>query len=144
MKKEEVIDRVYDALGPRRITAIGVGMAGAGHATKRQEVNDEKVANNERALYGVIWVDEEQYELSKKNDFVWFVDIMPEHEGKLEERPPEIQKLPAQISIYTHDPRLLFDELMGSLFSMWSYDNKFKTAQKWYHPGTYVKPKKSN
>jgi hypothetical protein len=136
MNIQEVMTRVNAALGPRKIECIGIGTAGSGHATKRVE------ANTERTIFGVIWVSEEQEELAKKHDFVWFIDIMVVHEGRLEDRPPEIQALPAQISIYTHDPRLIFDELLGALSSDWSYDKRFKTQQKWFHPGTYEKPKK--
>ena len=141
MKKEDVLDRFMDALGPRMVDCVGIGTAGSGHAVKRQEVNDEKAAKGEKSLYGVIWADEEQMELAKKNNFVWFIDFMIVHEGKLEDRPPEIQKLPAQISIYSHDPRLLFHELVGMIFSHLDYEKRFKTEQKWFNPGTYAKGK---
>lgn len=139
MSKEDLLDRIMAALGPRKVEAVGIGIAGVGHATKRDEICAERVANNETPLYGVIWVSEEQFELSKKNNFVWYIDMMPVHEGKLVDRPPEIQKLPAQICVYSHDPHLLFDEELGKLFSHLSYEERFKTAQKWHHPGTYEK-----
>lgn len=135
MNIQDVMTRVNAALGPRKIDCMGIGTGGSAHAIGREE------ANTKMTLYGVIWVSEEQEELAKKNNFVWFIDIKVVHEGRLEDRPPEIQALPAQISIYAHDPRLIFDELLGALSSDWSYNKRFKTQQKWFHPGTYVKGK---
>jgi hypothetical protein len=137
MNKDDLIDRINAALGPRKVSCMGIGMAGAKHATNRSDVNEDRKSKGEKDLYGVIWVSEEEFALSKQHDFVWFVDIAPEHVGKLEERPPEIQKLPAHISVYAYDPASLFEKVMGTLFTQWSKEKRFKTEQKWFHPGVW-------
>lgn len=139
MNQQEVIARIQAALGPRMINCMGIGTAGSGHAVKRDDANLELIEEGKKPLFGVIWINDEQKALSKSNDFVWFLDIMPVHEGKLEDRPAEVQALPAQISIYTHDPSLFFGSLFGELFALWDSEKRFKTAQKWYHPGVYKK-----
>lgn len=143
MSNTDVIERIQTLLGPRQIDCMGIAMAGARHALDREDINIRRASDGETTLYGVIWINDEQKELAKANNFVWFLDVMVEHVGRLEDRPPEIQILPAHIGIYTHDPRLLFDSLAGELYTQWSKEKRFKTAQQWHNPGVYSKPKKA-
>ncbi|MDR3392296.1 MAG: hypothetical protein P4L77_11240 [Sulfuriferula sp.] len=136
---DEVIARINAALGLRKVDCMGIATGGAGHAAQREASNEEK----DHDLFGIIWVNEEQRQLAKENDFAWFVDILPVHEGRLEDRPADVQKLPAKLTIYSHDPSLLFDSLLGALFAKWNEEKRFKTAQKWHSPGIYKKPKKT-
>lgn len=133
----KMIIRINDALGPRKIDCMGIGTGSAGHAALREEANEGKAHD----LFGLFWINEEQRSLAKQSDFVWYVDILPIHEGKLEDRPPEVQKLPAKLTIYSHDPSLLFDSLLGDLYSTWNKEQRFITAQTWYKPGVHSKPK---
>jgi hypothetical protein len=133
MNNEEIIARINAALGPRKVDCMGIGTAGSEHAANQDKANDGR----DKPLYGNIWISEEQRELSIKNNFVWFFDVMVVHEGKLEDRPPEVQVLPAKITVYGHSPAALFDSLLPELLSQWNREQRFKTEQRWYNPGKW-------
>lgn len=141
MSNADVIARVQALLGPRQIDCFGIATGGSNHPVQRDDMNLASVAEGKKPLYGVVWIDDEEKRLSQLNDFVWFFDFMPINVGKLEDRPPELQGLPAKITIYSHDPARLFNSLVGELFTLWAHEGRFKTAQKWYDPGKYMKTK---